>query len=45
MVFKGTPTKTWQIFAHVDDPSKKLINENTTVPQEFQRGELRTVMG
>jgi hypothetical protein len=45
MVFKGTSTKTWQIFAHVDNPSKKLINEDTIVPQEFQRGELRRVMG
>jgi len=45
MVFKGTSIKTWQIFAHVDNPSKKLINENTTVPQEFQRGELKMVMG
>jgi hypothetical protein len=37
--------KMWQTFACVGDPSKKPINDNTIIPQDFQRGDLKTNMG
>jgi hypothetical protein len=34
--------KVWQIPTHVDGPQKKLVSENTIIPQDSQRGEPKT---
>jgi hypothetical protein len=36
--FKEHLLEMWQTFVRIGNPSKKLINEDIIIPQDFQRG-------